>query len=393
MDTGIIMTTRVLCGGCGKPDLLQLLDLGASPLADRFLTAPDDPEISYDLKLLGCQHCQLVQLSEIVPDYILWSDYTFYSGTSPGLVSYMERFAKHVQQHHRAPDKVLEIACNDGTLLDMLPGKLKVGIDAAAGPVEVAQNKGLDVRLGLFGAQTAESLRDRYGPFDLIVAQNVMAHVTDLADFITGIRTVLAPGGQAIIEVQALEDLILGNQFDHIYHEHRFFFSKCAVVDTLTRYGLRPMTVTKTPMQGGSHRIVCELATRSASWQMYDPGIAEVDHLADSLQHRADYLKQQLRTVMVEQPGTNVIAGWAATAKSATLLNWTGVGEHLSYILDLTPAKIGKFTPGSHIPVVGPGDRPDPDAFLLLAHNYINRIRYDGFKGKWIVPIPIPVVM
>lgn len=386
------MTARVLCGGCSKPDLIPLLDLGASPLADRFLDSPDDPEIKYELKLLGCQHCHLVQLSEIVPDYILWSDYTFYSGTSPGLVSYMERFARRVQQSYGTPNNVLEIACNDGTLLSMLPGHTKVGIDAAVGPVEAAQSKGLDARLGLFGTQSAIGLVDRYGLFDLVVAQNVMAHVTDLEDFVTGIRTVLAPGGHAIIEVQSLEDLVLGNQFDHIYHEHRFFFSRRSIVDTLARYGLRPMTLTKTPMQGGSHRIVCELAG-SAAHQIYDAGIADVNHLATGLQSRADYLKNQIRTMMMEQSVNDVIAGWAASAKSATLLNWTGVDEYLTYILDLTPAKIGKYTPGSHLPVVGPGDRPEPDIYFLLAHNYISRIRYDGFKGKWIIPIPTPVVL
>lgn len=386
------MSTRTQCGNCTGRDLMPILDLGSTPLADNFPSNPTASEETFPLQLLMCPCCSLVQLSEIVPDQLLWSNYGFYTGTSPGLVKYLDSFATIVRERYGEPF-TLEIACNDGTLLSRLSGK-RIGIDAAEGPVAAARAKGLDVRHGLFGLETAARLLKEVGPVDLIVAQNVMAHVSDLRDFLSGIRMLLAPNGRVIIEFQSLADLVAGNQFDHIYHEHRFFFSALSARIALVSNGLYPLKFEKTPMQGGSIRVTCSKKYYDLVNGPDESGITEQGALLEGLQQRAEYLRSKLLGLIEEESSKGIVAGWAASAKSNTLLNWCGITtEHIPYIIDTTPEKIGKYTPGTHIPIVGPGDKPDPDTFLLLAHNYINRIRTDPFKGRWLVPIPFPMVI
>lgn len=386
------MTERTLCGSCRSEDLEQVLDLGESPLADHFPTDPYAVETTYPLRLLVCKHCSLAQLSEIVPDDLLWSDYGFYASTSPALVRYHIEFADLMQRRYGSP-LTLEVACNDGSLLSRLSGK-KIGIDAAAGPVSVALDRGLDVRQGLFGSELATQLRDEIGPVGLVIAQNVVAHVANLQDFLSGIHHILDDNGVAVIEVQSLADLLLGNQFDHIYHEHRSFFSRESLVNALWYAGLVPLEYEHTPMQGGSLRVTCRKVTDPTDLpESPYPGLGNIRSLL-SIQPRADYLKAQLIRVLCDEANRGTVAGWAASAKSSTLLNWCDIGPELvKYIVDTTPAKIGRYTPGTHIPIVDPREYDYPDTFLLLAHNYVSRIRHDPFRGRWLVPIPQPVVM
>lgn len=380
---------RTQCGGCESTELTKVLNLGLSPLADLFPATADGREDRYPLELLQCEDCKLVQLGYVVPDEILWQDYGFYSSTSPGIVAYHQQFADMVLERHGIPELAVEIACNDGSLLSKLVARRRLGVDAADGPVAAAKVKGLDVRHGLFGLEMARQLKSEVGPADFIVAQNVIAHVSDLPSFIQGIKHLLAPEGLAVIEAQSLSDLLLGNMFDHVYHEHRFFFSAETLRRTLRAGGLQPLVVERTPMQGGSIRITCQRAVKTPKPMQPD----YFTHSLSELQSRADYLRARLLDTLNTEAKYGVVAGWAASAKSATLLNWCQIGPDLvPYIVDTTPAKIGRFAPGSHIPIVGP-EAPDPDTFLLLAHNYISRIRQDPFKGRWLVPIPHPVVL
>lgn len=384
---------RVTCGGCGASELEQILDLGDSPLADHFPIDSNEPETRYPLQVFVCRSCMLVQLGEVVPDDVLWSDYGFYSSTSAALVRYHTEFAALVHLRFGNPLTV-ELACNDGSLLSQLPGRT-IGVDAANGPVKAAQAKGLDVRHGLFGLRLAEQLRDELGPVRLIVAQNVMAHVADLQDFLAGVRHLLANNGHTIFEVQSLADLLLGNQFDHVYHEHRFFFSARSLVQTLCSAGLLPVQIERTPMQGGSLRVTC--CRRESGNNRLSP-IEFMEHgFTDDfggLQARADYLQSRLLDLLDAECKRGTVAGWAASAKSATLLNWCGINsDQVPYIVDTTPAKIGRYTPGTHIPVVSPGERFVPDTWLCLAHNYLSRALRSDPDTRWLVPIPHPVVI
>jgi hypothetical protein len=383
------MSQRTQCGNCRSSQLELVLNLGDSPLADSFPETPYGCETRYPLEVFQCTACSLAQLGYIVPDDILWSDYGFFSSTSPGIVAYHERFAAAVAEKYGKVGLAVEIACNDGSLLSKLVADRRVGVDAAEGPVKAAQEKGLDVRQGLFNAAYGRELAEEIGQADLIVAQNVVAHVTDLRSFLIGVRHLLASDGIAIIEAQSLQDLVLGNMFDHVYHEHRYFFSPATLSGALQSAGLYPVNIERTPMQGGSIRITCR--TKPPGY-MYDFRRHQTGILRD-LQHRANYLRERILQELEAEAKRGRVAGWAASAKSATLLNWCGINTSLvEYVVDTTPAKIGRFTPGTRIPIVGP-DAPDPDTFLLLAHNYVSRIRHDPFKGRWLVPVPYPVVL
>lgn len=386
-----VIGPRTHCANC-EHELRQILDLGMSPLADKFPVTTQQPEQYFPLRLMYCSECRLVQLGDVVPDAILWSDYGFFSSTSPALVKYHEDVARLLASRYPADGLTVEIACNDGSLLKRLPGARKVGIDAAKGPVEVGTEAGLDIHYGFFGATTAQELVDKYGYADLIVAQNVVAHVANLKDFFEGLKILLDDEGVAVIEFQALEDLLLGNQFDHIYHEHRFFFSAASFWNVASAAGFDVTMIERVPMQGGSLRATLK---KGGGRLRMVPDEFITDPLSlMTMQSRAWYLRDRFNQLLTQELHNGTVAGYAASAKSTTLLNWCGVtSDQIQFIVDTTPHKIGRFSPGTKIPIVAPGERPDPDTYVLLVHNYLSRIRKESFQGRWLVPIPQPVII
>jgi hypothetical protein len=401
--------TRTACGGCGGPDLQQFLDLGTSPLADNFPATPDEPETRYPLRVAVCTSCWLAQLLDVVPDDELYGkEYGFYSSTSPSIVEYDRQFAAWSLE--RFPDEVkrgvVEIACNDGSLLQHFAatGVPAIGIEPAVGPAVQAERRGLRVKTYPFSRALARRLRDELRhPAGLVIAKNVAAHVSDLPDFLAGIAHLIGNDGVAVIEVQNLADLLLGNQFDHIYHEHRFYFSQASLAAAAWRAGMRVVDVERTPAQGGSLRVTLARALPNWGDLLFDPlGEEWLRDLAPyrGVQGRADAICERLTRLLIrERQSGRRVAGYAASAKSATLLNLCGIdAKLLDHIVDTTPAKIGRCTPGTHIPIVGPGDRPLPDTYLLLAWNYLGDVlrRERAFiegGGRFIVPIPVPVVI
>lgn len=390
--------TRTECGSCQSPRLLPFLDLGTTPLADSFPRTADAVEQFYPLGLVVCQGCWLVQNIEVVPDELLFNaDYGFYTGSSPSLVAYFDEYASWVQERFPEHSKgtVVEIACNDGTLLRHFSGARRaVGIEASPNVAAVAEARGLEIVPYPFDYSSRDDVDE---PADLIIANNVLAHVSNLDAVVGGIGRLLAPSGIVIIECQYFPDLLAGNQFDHVYHEHRSFFSLTPLQYALARHGLFIRSVAHTPAQGGSVRVI---ASRVRG--QYFPFDSE-QWLRDargytSVQGRVMHVKAALSDLM-EQAGT--VVGYGATAKSTTLLNVLGTDfarEHVSHVVDLTPHKQGRFTPGTKIPIVAPGDRPEPDTYLLLAWNYLSGVlrrerEFIDRGGKFIVPIPFPVVL
>jgi novobiocin biosynthesis protein NovU/D-mycarose 3-C-methyltransferase len=255
-----------------------------------------------------------------------------------------------------------------------------------------------------FGLTAARRIKSAHGEAGLIIANHVAAHVPDLDDFFGGIAHLLAASGSAVIESQYVGDLLVGNQFDHVYHEHRYFYSMTSLGNVAMRHGLYLQNVELTEPQGGSVQItlgkrewhsiaVVDLFKREAEWlqdlNTYAGFQGRVDHIRDKLVDLVDHERRAGRRV----------AGYGASAKSTTLLNYCELSRNkIEYVEDTTPHKIGYLTPGTHIPVVSPGDQSQPDTYLLLVWNYASAIlrREADFMakgGRFIVPIPTPVLL
>jgi SAM-dependent methyltransferase len=395
---------RQICGGCRSTNLVEWLDLGSSPLANDYPKQPNTNLAQYPLGLVRCYRCTLVQSTDVVPDNELWNrEYGFYTGGSWQVVEQQRDYAYEVMQNFGSLSDglVVEVACNDGTMLKNFKeaGWRTLGVDPARGPAAKAQVAGLDVIVEQFCSNVAEEIINQYGQASIIVANNVIAHVADLDDFIRGFRLLLQPQGVAIVEFQYVGDLITGNQFDHVYHEHRSFFSLSSLRQALARYGLEPVHVKQTNPQGGSLRVTIRLKAGPVDvsvWELLDSErwLEDPNCLA-GMQGRADRIRHRLVRLLQElKKQGKVVAGYGAPAKSATLLNFCGIGPDLvQYIVDTTPAKQGRYTPGTNIPIINPeSDSRAPDVYLLLNWNYLHSIRRkeSSFTGEWLVPIPLP---
>jgi SAM-dependent methyltransferase len=392
---------RTHCGGCGSAYLQPFLDLGTSPLADRFPATAEEPEDRYPLQLTVCVSCWLVQLTEIVPDGLLYGDdYAFFTGSSPSAVAYFADYAADLDARFGLDGKfVVEVASNDGTMLAKLAerGARVLGVEPALNVAAAARDKGLEIHAVGFGDDAARALVDERGQADLVVANNVAAHVSDLHDFFAGVEHLLAPDGVAVVEVQYLADLLAGGQFDHVYHEHRYYFTADSLARVAARHGLAVRSVTPTPAQGGSIRV---MFGRGEPIELSEPAWLRQPSTFMSLQGRVERIRTRLLDLLDEQIAAGrKVAGYAASAKSATLLNYCGIGpDRLDHIVDTTPHKIGRYTPGSKIPVCGPGERPEPDVYLLLAWNYLPGVlrreaAYAAAGGRFLVPLPMPVLL
>lgn len=415
---------RDRCGNCGSGHLEWFLDLGTTPLADDFPEKPDSvsPAQRWPVGAVECGNCCLIQLSEIVPDEILWGgDYGFYTGASPSSLKYFDEYARQVAaalylktQVDSAAPLMVEIASNDGTFLSALERQAAaldvncrtLGVEPARGPARAAMDAGHNVIRMPFGRGVAQKIVDTNGYASVIVANNVIAHVADLADFVGGIASLLADDGLAFIEFQNAGDLLCGNGIDLFYHEHRSFFSLRTMESTLRRNGLRILDATWTPAQGGSQRVT---VSHVVEGQPVCPAVADepqtIGWQLDGMQLRADMIRQRLRRIVADElaAGRQVVA-YGAPAKATTLLNWcelTG-SQTISVAYDATPSKAGRYIPGTdiqimHAPRLDMGDAHRVSA-LVLAHNYLPGIlkREADFMaagGRLIVPLPVPVVL
>lgn len=397
---------REICGGCRSTGLYEVLDLGTSPLAD-FSQSPDEDQPRYPLTLLRCDRCTLVQLSYLLPDDILWNgEYPFYTGSSWPVVEQQATYAAELVQRYEllAKELTVEIACNDGTMLrNFAAWKCPtLGIDPAHGPTAKAIESGLNVMVESFGLDAAKRIVSKHGNAGLVIANNVIAHVADLDDFISGLKHLLAPKkGVAVVEFQYIADLITGNQFDHVYHEHRQFFSLYSLNKALARHDLMVFDVRQTTPQGGSLRVhithhrdlehSVKHLLRAEEW-LQDP------HALDGMQGRANRIRSRLRDILWQMRlESKRVAGYGASAKSVTLLNFCNIDRDLvQYFIDTTPSKHGQYIPGTKIPIISPAaDSRAPDVYLLGVWNYLPQIlrRERTFLGNWIVPIPVPVVL
>lgn len=393
---------RSSCAACsGK--LTDFLDLGPSPLADKFPADAQEPEHWYPLKVAVCPACWLVQLRDVVPGEELYGpDYGFRTGRSPAAVKYFSRLAGDLLD--RYPDTagklVTEIACNDGTLLANFAdyGCRTLGVEPS-GAANDAREAGLNVVKAPFTRDIAGKLAYDHGLSALVLAFNVAAHVADPRDFLTGIHDLLADDGIAVIEFQDVAALLAGCQYDHVYHEHRFFYSLGSFGRIARDCGLSISGWDRSPAQGGSVRVYLRSVEDDPPVLVPVSPWLESMAVYEGMQDRARYSRTRLLSLIGDELNEQrVIAGYGATAKSATLLNFCRLlGPHnVAWIEDTTPGKIGRVTPGTHIPVCAPGRRPD--TYLLTAWNYAgamirNEAKFLAGGGRIIVPGAVPVIL
>jgi len=386
------------------------LSLGSTPIANALIDpnrAPDsDP--TFPLDIVFCVSCALVQLGHALPaERIFDEEYPYYSSFSDALCAHA---AAHVENliSGRAlgpTSLVVEVASNDGYLLRnvVAAGVRALGIDAAPGPAAAAEAIGVRTIVDFFGVERAKLIRDEAGPADVIVANNVMAHVPDLNDFVGGFAALLADDGLLTVENPYVRDLVEHVEFDTIYHEHYCYFS-CSSVDALmTRHGLNLNDVEYFPdLHGGSLRWhIGRRPDRSARCQQRldaerAAGIDSIDYYA-RFAERVQTCQQELRALLDDLSGRGRrLAAYGAAAKGATLLNSTGIGrDQLGYVVDRNVHKQGKLMPGCRLQIhpveMLLEDRPDD--VLVLAWNFADEIvaqqaAYVAAGGTFYVPVP-----
>lgn len=404
---------REICGSCGSSDLEVFLDLGMSPVADAYVQYAHEYSQMFPLELAVCGKCRLAQLLEVLDDTTLFgTGYSFYSSASKPLSEYHKGYAEFVMSSYvRLRDKlIVEIGSNDGDMLQHFheAGWNTLGVDPAVGPTEVARSRGINVTNKPFDFLRAQTIGE--GVAGIVIANHVLAHVPDVFDFLSGVHHILAPEGVAFVEVQYVADLLTNNAFDLVYHEHRNFFSLTSLEIAATRAGLRVMWAELTNRQGGSLRVILT-RMNSTSPRVYPNENVDVIRererwLNDArsyagVQGRVERIRTRLLDdleIRFNQSG-HTLAGYGAPAKATTLLNFCGISSYwLDHVVDSTPAKQGRYIPGTGIPIRSDENAAQPgdivDAYLLLAWNYAPQIMraHSSYDGNWIIPIPAPVV-
>lgn len=400
------------CRFCRSPLKHSFADLGMSPLANSYIKQEHarNMEPFYPLHAYVCDSCFLVQLEEFESPQHIFSDYAYFSSYSESWVQHAKRYTEQMTQRFGIDSswQINEIASNDGYLLQWFKekGVSVLGIEPAANVAKVAEEKGIPSVVKFFGVKTAEELVKEGRQANLLLGNNVLAHVPDLNDFVEGLRIVLKPGGIITMEFPHLMRLVNENQFDTIYHEHFSYFSLVTVEKVFKAHGLVLFDVEELSTHGGSLRIYGRHAADSSK-----PVTEHIEELRNR-EIKAGYTDMQMYQKFAEQVketkrklleflisakrAGKTIVGYGAPAKGNTLLNYCGIrNDFLDYTVDVSPHKQNQFLPGTHIPIFAPTkiSETKPDYVLILPWNLreeimkqMNQIKQWG--GKFVVPIP-----
>lgn len=390
------------------------IDLINSPASNSFLTAEqlNEPETFYPLKVYTCHQCFLVQVDEYKKsDAIFDSNYVYFSSYSTSWLQHASNYADKMTERfgYNEGSQVIEIASNDGYLLQYFLQKgIKVmGIEPTANTAEVAMAKGIKTVVEFFGVELADRLRNHWDvKADLLLGNNVLAHVPDIVDFVGGMKIILAENGVITMEFPHLMQLVDNNQFDTIYHEHFSYLSFYTVKQIFESQGLEMFDVEELPTHGGSLRIYAkhkedsskEISANVAAILKKETdkglnGLAYYDHF----QQKALKVKLDLTEFLIDQKRAGKkVAAYGAAAKGNTLLNYCGIKNDLiSFVVDANPHKQNKFLPASHIPVVNEAHLKEakPDFVIILPWNLKDEITQQlayikEWSGKFVVPIP-----
>jgi SAM-dependent methyltransferase len=405
------MSESVSCLVCGRAELKLFLDLGSTALANKFVAEDElsKPEPTYPLRVAFCPSCTHVQLLERVPPHAMFDDYLYISSASETLKNHLDSLSRTLigRLGLTESDLVVDIGCNDGTLLDAFRrnGKVRVlGVDPAKNLAAAVKHLGIERVEKLFTAETAGDVRKQWGGASLITATNTFPHIQDLADFTAGLKNLLAPGGVFVGEAHYLVDILDQVAFDTVYHEHVSYWALGPIMRLMSDNGLEVVDVQRLPIHHGQLRFfvmrkgegtvspaVGELLKYEEErglrkYETYEAFAEQVYRIRRELTETLEGLKQS---------GHRVV-GYGAPAKGNTLLTYLNLGvDKLDYICDKSPFKQGRYTPGMHIPVVPPSrlTSDKPEYVLLLAWNFQDEVlqqqtAYRELGGKFITPVP-----
>jgi hypothetical protein len=404
------------CRMCGSRDMYEFLDLGFTPPADQFRRKDQlvEPDVCYPLKVLMCEDCGLAQLSHVVsPEVLYRNDYPYESSTTKtGQLHWAEFATSVVHRFGLGPqDLAVDIGSNVGVLLGAFKNNgLRVqGVDPAANIVMIAQANGIDTICDFFNQDTARQIVKDKGLASVITATNVFAHVDDLDGFMASVQVLLGESGVFIFEAPYFVNLLKHNEYDTIYHEHLSYLSVKPLMTFFAKHGMEVFDIAQNDIHGGSFRV---LVARKGQW----PVSSVVDELIRKEIEQGIYSREVLTEFAtavkknkmdlvwmlhsLKHQGKRIVAV-SAPAKGMTLLNYCGLdGDILDFVTEKSKLKVGRFTPGAHIPVLSDSEllAQQPDYALLLAWNFAEEImrNLDEFRrrgGKFIIPIPMPRIV
>lgn len=404
--------TTPKCRFCDSPLTESFCDLGMSPLSNAFLRAEDLDRMEpfYPLHAYVCGECFLVQLEEFESPQQIFSDYAYFSSFSDSWLQHAKTYAEQMIARFAISGnhQVVEIASNDGYLLQnfVARGIPALGIEPAANVARVAEENGVPTWTRFFGEETARELVAGGKQADLMVANNVLAHVPNINDFVAGIKIALKPQGVVTIEFPHLLRLIQGNQFDTIYHEHFSYLSLISAETIFAHHGLTIFDTEELSTHGGSLRLyvrhddntMLPVSTRVASVRHAEreAGLTLLATYAGFHERFKDTKRKLLAFLIEAKAQGKRIVGYGAPAKGNTLLNYCGIRtDFLDFTVDRSPHKQGRFLPGTHIPILAPEaiDHARPDYVLILPWNLRDEIQQQmahirDWGGRFIVPIP-----
>jgi 2-polyprenyl-3-methyl-5-hydroxy-6-metoxy-1,4-benzoquinol methylase len=401
------------CRGCATPLALPLIDLGTSPPSNAYVRADqlEQAEQWVPLKVAVCQHCWLVQTEDYTrADSLFDAEYAYFSSFSSTWLAHAERYVSEMVERFglSADSRVVEIAANDGYLLQYVAGRgiPCLGVEPTRSTAQAAREKGLEIRELFFGRDTASQLVSDGWSADLMAANNVLAHVPDINDFLGGFATLLKPTGVATFEFPQLLTLMAGQQFDTLYHEHYSYLSLTAVQTLCARNGLEVFDVSQLSTHGGSLRVFVQRvdgqrrdvqpAVQQQLQAELAAGVKTPEYYA-TLAPAAERIKHELlRFLLQAKADGKRVVGYGAAAKGNTLLNYAGVRpDLLAWVADANPHKQGKYLPGSRIPIVSPAriDSEKPDYVLVLPWNLLHEVSQQlaqvrEWGGRFVIAVP-----
>jgi SAM-dependent methyltransferase len=403
---------RFACRFCRAELRTSFVDLGMSPLCQTHISVEQlhEAESFYPLHAYVCDRCFLVQLQEFVSPSAIFSEYAYFSSYSTSWVEHARRYADMAIARFGLGrnSKVMEIASNDGYLLQHFVGAgvPVLGIEPAANVARAAIDKGVPTTVQFFGRATADLIAREHGRPDLLLGNNVLAHVPDLNDFVAGMKHLLAPDGVVTMEFPHLARLMAENQFDTIYHEHFSYFSFVAVERVFAHHGLTLFDVEELPTHGGSLRIfarhadsarlaVGERVTALRAREI-DDGFLTLERYRGFDAQVRDAKRKLLAFLIDAKSHGKKVVGYGAPGKGNTLLNYCGIRtDFLDFTVDANPYKQGKYTPGTRIPILAPETvrAARPDYVLILPWNLKDEISAAAgyirdWGGRFVVPIP-----